>query len=174
MPSNSHHQEKRRGIDRIAEGLANIAANVASVGLVIMTLVIGWQVFGRYVLNSSPPWSESVALITMLYFVLLAAAVGVYEQFHLGFRLFVSMLPARFKPVVYVLGQVLVLIFGATMAWNGMRLIEYTDTHVIPTLGISRSVAYWPFVICGILIILFAFVRCIVVLRDKGASNPWN
>ncbi len=174
MPSNSNHQEKQLGIDRISEGLADIVAKVASVGLVIMTLVIAWQVFGRYVLNSSPPWSESMALITMLYFVLLAAAVGVYEQFHLGFRFFVSMLPARFTSVIYVLGQLLVLSFGAAMTWNGMRLVQYTESHIIPTLGISRSVAYWPFVICGVLIVLFAFVRCIVVLRGKGASNPWN
>ena len=76
MPSNSNVHEKQ-GIDRIAESLANIVAKVASLGLVIMTIVITWQVFGRYVLNASPVWSESVALITMLYFVLLAAAVGV-------------------------------------------------------------------------------------------------
>jgi len=174
VPSNSNHQEKQLVIDRISEGLADIVAKVASVGLVIMTLVITWQVFGRYVLNSSPPWSESLALITMLYFVLLAAAVGVYEQFHLGFRLFVTMLPKRFKTSVYLLGQVLILIFGAAMAWNGMRLIEYTESHIMPTLGISRSVAYWPFVMCGVLIIVFTLVRSIVVLRDKGANNPWN
>jgi len=174
VPSNSNVQGKKQGIDRLAEGLADVAAKVASLGLVVMTLVICWQVFGRYVLNASPAWSESVALITMLYFVLLAAAVGVYEQFHLGFRLFVSMMPKRFKTTVYLLGQVLVLIFGVTMAWNGMRLVEYTQSHIIPTLGISRSVAYWPFVICGVLIVLFAFVRCIVVMRDKGESNPWN
>ena len=80
MPSNSNLQEKQLGIDRISEGLADIAAKVASVGLVIMTLVITWQVFGRYVLNASPPWSESLALITMLYFVLLAAAVGAEQM----------------------------------------------------------------------------------------------
>jgi len=174
VPSNSNHQEKQLGIDRISEGLADIVAKVASAGLVIMTLVIAWQVFGRYVLNSSPPWSESLALITMLYFVLLAAAVGVYEQFHLGFRVFVTMLPKRFKTVVYLLGQVLILIFGAAMAWNGLRLIGYTESHIMPTLGISRSVAYWPFVMCGVLIIVFTLVRSIVVLRDKGANNPWN
>ena len=173
MPSKSNVHEKQ-GIDRIAESLANIVAKVASLGLVIMTIVITWQVFGRYVLNASPVWSESVALITMLYFVLLAAAVGVYEEFHLGFRFVVSKLPARFKTVVYVLGQSLVLIFGATMAWNGMRLIEYTQSHIMPTLGISRSVAYWPFVICGVLIVLFTFVRCTIALKDKGANNPWN
>ncbi len=168
MPSNS------QGIDRAAERLATIASKAAAAGLVLMTLVIAWQVFGRYVLNDSPAWSESAALVIMLYFVLLAAAVGVYEQFHLGLRLFVSRLPAGWKRPVYVIGQLLVMTFGVAMAWNGMRLIDYTSSHVIPTLGISRSVAYWPFVVCGGLIVLFALVRCAVVVRDKGATDPWN
>ncbi len=168
MPSNS------QGIDRAAERLSTIASKAAAAGLVLMTLVIAWQVFGRYVLNDSPAWSESAALVIMLYFVLLAAAVGVYEQFHLGLRLFVSRLPAGWKRPVYVIGQLLVMTFGVAMAWNGMRLIDYTSSHVIPTLGISRSVAYWPFVVCGGLIVLFALVRCAVVVRDKGATDPWN
>lgn len=168
MPSNS------QGIDRAAERLATIASKAAAAGLVLMTLVIAWQVFGRYVLNDSPAWSESAALVIMLYFVLLAAAVGVYEQFHLGLRLFVSRLPAGWKRPVYVIGQLLVMTFGAAMAWNGMRLIDYTSSHIIPTLGISRSVAYWPFVVCGGLIVFFALVRCTVVVRDKGATDPWN
>ncbi len=168
MPSNS------QGLDRAAERLATIVSKIAAAGLLLMTLVIAWQVFGRYVLNDSPAWSESAALVIMLYFVLLAAAVGVYEQFHLGLRLFVSKLPVGWKRPVYVIDQLLVMTFGVAMAWNGMRLIDYTSSHVIPTLGISRSVAYWPFVACGGLIVLFALVRCAVVVRDKGATDPWN
>ncbi len=168
MPSDS------RGIDRAAERLAGIVSKIAAAGLVLMTITIAWQVFARYVLNDSPPWSESAALVIMLYFVLLAAAVGVYEQFHLGFRLFVSMLPVGWKRRVYVIGQLLVMTFGAAMAWNGMRLMDYTSSHVIPTLGISRSVAYWPFAICGGLIVLFALVRCVVVVLDRRMADPWN
>lgn len=174
MPSNNKLQNNRHAIDRVAESLADMIAKLASAGLVIMTLVICWQVFGRYVLNDSPPWSESVALLAMLYLVLLGAAVGVFEQFHLGFRFLVLKLPARFKRMVYVAGQLLVMLFGAAMAWNGMRLVDFTASHIIPTLGIPRSVAYWPFVLCGVLIVLFALFHCVVVIRDKGETDPWN
>lgn len=168
MPSNSS------GIDRAAQGLARLVSKIAASGLVVMTIVIAWQVFGRYVLNDSPPWSESVALVVMLYFVLLAAAVGVYEKFHLGIRLFVSMLPLRLKRAVFVFDQLLVMLFGAAMAWYGLALVDFTAAHIIPTLGISRSVAYWPFVICGGLVALFALVNCVTLLRGTGEIDPWN
>ena len=161
-------------IDRAAEYLAGFVLSVAAAGLVVMTVVIAWQVFARYVLNDSPPWSEAAALVIMLYFVLLGAAVGVHEGFHLGFRLFVSMLALRAKTAVFALGQLLIMAFGATMAWNGMALVDYTASHVIPTLGVARSVAYWPFVICGVLIVLFALVNCVALVRGKGGVDPWS
>jgi len=161
-------------LDRAVGKIADFVLKVAAAGLVVMTLVIAWQVFARYVLNASPPWSEAAALIVMVSFVLLAAAVGVYEKFHLGFRWLVTRLPIQSRRAAFVIGQVLILAFGAAMAFNGMALVDYTATHIIPTLGISRSVAYWPFVLCGGLMALFACVNCVNVFLGSRDADPWN
>ena len=50
---------------------------LAGLGVVLMTIIIGWQVFGRYVLNDTPSWSEPLSLQLMSWFILLGAAVGV-------------------------------------------------------------------------------------------------
>ena len=161
-------------LDRAVGKIADVVLKVAAAGLVVMTLVIAWQVFARYVLNASPPWSEAAALIVMVSFVLLAAAVGVYEKFHLGFRWLVTRLPIQSRRAAFVFGQVLILAFGAAMAFNGRALVDYTATHIIPTLGISRSVAYWPFVACGGLMALFACVNCVNVFLGRRDADPWN
>lgn len=163
-----------RLISRAAAAVAEVVSMLAASGLVLMTGVIGWQVFARYVLNDSPSWSESAALIIMLYFVLLAAAVGVYQQFHLGFRLFVGMLPVRLKRIVFILGQTLVVLFGVTMAFNGMALVDFTSSHIVPALGIPRSVAYWPFPVCGVLIALFALVHIVTATSSNAEDDPWT
>ena len=75
--------------------LARTAIVISAAGLVLMTLIIGWQVFARYVLNASPAWSESSALLLMLYYIMLAAAVGVYENFHLGLKILIDSVPAN-------------------------------------------------------------------------------
>jgi len=144
---------------------------VAAAGLVLMTLIIGWQVFGRYALNASPAWSESLALILMLYYVLLAAAVGVREGFHLGMRIVVDNLPPTPRKWVHVLALILVAVFGGMMALNGVRLIEYTAAHLVPTLGISRAVAYWPFVMAGFLMVLFAIERIASSLLNEAEGS---
>lgn len=159
---------------RIIARLSDGAALVASIGLVLMTVIIAWQVFGRYVLNSSPVWAESAALIVMLYFVLLAAAAGVYEQSHLGLRFLVLKLSIGPRRAIYVAGQLLVALFGIAMFYNGARLVDFTSTHVIPTLNISRSVAYWPFTVCGLLIALFAVFRGVSFVFDTSGDDPWS
>ena len=131
-----------------------------------MTVVIGWQVFARYVLNSSPSWTESAALLLMLYYVLFAAAVGVREGFHLGVRLLLDRSTGNFRIWLMSGIDVLVGLFGLLMAINGVRLANFTADHVIPTLGLSRSLAYWPFVIGGALIVVFSCERLITGRRE--------
>lgn len=152
----------------LCDWLARAALTVSVSGLVLMTLVIGWQVFGRKVLNASPAWSEPVALLLMLYFVLLTAAVGVREGFHLRFRLLSTMLDADRQGLLERSINVLVGTFGLLMVWHGAALADFTRSHTIPTLGISRAVAYWPFIIAGALIVVFALER----VTAPPASSP--
>ncbi len=163
----------RANVDRAGRWLADLALTIAAAGLVVMTLVIAWQVFARYVLNDSPEWSEAAALIVMTYFVLLAAAVGVYEKFHLGFRWLVARFPLALRRYFFLFGQILIMGFGVAMAFNGTALVEYTASHVIPTLDLPRAVAYWPFVICGALIALFALGHCVRLVRNREV-DPWS
>lgn len=142
--------------DRWLDGMARVAMWVAAAGLVLMTAVIGWQVFGRKVLNASPAWSESLALLLMLYFVLLASAAGVREGFHLRFRLIDDVLSDGAATLVRRVVNLGVAAFGVLMTVNGIALANFTAGHLIPTLGVSRAVAYWPFVIAGALITVFA------------------
>ena len=116
-----------------------------------MTLVIGWQVFARYMLNSSPAWSETIALLLMLYYIMLAAAVGVYEGFHLGLKILLDNVPANIRRVFEIFNNLLITLFGLAMMNNGAYLAHFTAEHIIPTINISRAFAYWPFAASGLL-----------------------
>ncbi len=143
-------------LTRALERISTLALWISATGLIAMTLVIGWQVFGRKVLNASPAWSESLALLLTLYFVLLAAAVGVREDFHLRFRLLDNMVSEKAATMLHRFINLIIAGFGMLMASNGIALANFTSSHMIPTLGLSRAIAYWPFVIAGTLITVFA------------------
>ena len=59
----------------------------------VMTAIVAWQVFGRYVLNQSPSWTEPASVLLMSWFIFLGAAVGVRDGNHLGFDVCSPLLP---------------------------------------------------------------------------------
>lgn len=155
--------------------LASRAALAVSVaGLTLMTLIIGWQVFARYVLNASPSWSEQAALLLMLYFLLFAAAVGVREGFHIRITLLEdSLSPARRKWLRFV-NHLCVGLFGFAMAAGGIELIGITTSHSISSLGISRAFAFAPMAGAGLLILFFSLEHILAEARGRRVEPIWS
>ena len=82
-------------------------------GLLAIVAVVFYQVFGRYVLNSSPTWTENLALVLILYVTLIGAAVGVRDAGHIGMDSLLVMLPDRMRERIEFVIHLLVAAFGA-------------------------------------------------------------
>ena len=151
----------------ILSRLSTLSLWLAGIGLVVMTVVVAWQVFCRYVLNDSPSWTEPGAVMLMSWFIFLGAAVGVRENYHLGFDVLLYLLPAGGKKWLRMISDVTVLAFGLGMVWYGSSLVGLTWNTTLPALGISGGWDYVPVVAGGVLVSLFAVER--IVLRLQGA-----
>ena len=149
-----------------AASLALLRAGAA--GLVLMTAIIGWQVFGRYVLNSSPTWAEQAALVLMIWYVFFAAAAGVREGFHIRILALETLLSPRGRYAMRLVAHVVVGASGIAMAIWGSELVARTWSHVIPTLGLPRGVAYLPLPLSGVLI---AFFTIELILEDIAGEE---
>ncbi len=150
------------------------ALYISFAGLIGMTIIISWQFFARYVLNAAPSWTEQAALLLMLWFILFAAAAGVREGFHIRLTLVQEALPPNRKRLLRLFCHGVVLFFGAAMAWAGGGLVIETWSHTIPTLGLSRGVAYLPIALSGALIVLYAVERIILEMQGGEAESVWN
>ncbi len=154
----------RETMDRLADLLAKIAA----AGLLLMTLVIGWQVFGRFVLESSPSWSEQTAMVLMIWYVFLAAASGVWERFHIRIEILEQRLSASGRTRLRIAIHALIAIFGLLLLVFGAQLVWLVRDHVIPSLGMSRAFAYLPIPASGLLIAIFSIGRIRARLAERG------
>ena len=126
-----------------------------SFGLMAMTAIIAWQVFGRFVLNSSPSWTEQASLILMIWYVMFAAAAGVHEGFHIRIAILEEKLGERARPILRLVA-VIVGLLGLVLMVYGAQLCWLVRDNVVPSLGVSRAVAYIPLPISGLLMALFA------------------
>lgn len=149
----------KKNLAKITHFSADILVKIAAAGLVAMTLIAGWQVFGRYVLNSSPSWSEQAALTLMIWYVSLAAAAGVREGFHIRIVVLENNLKPTRRRFLRACNDIVVGLCGLAMAIWGSELVLRTWSHTIPSLGIPRGLAYAGLPIAGALIVLFALER---------------
>jgi TRAP-type C4-dicarboxylate transport system permease small subunit len=148
--------------------LSNLALWLAGIGLVVMTGIVAWQVFSRYVLNASPSWTEPMAVMIMSWFIFLGAAVGVRENFHMGFDVLLHFLPPSATPWMRGISDLSVVVFGLGMLGYGMQLVIDTWTATIPVLGLPGGFSYMPLAAGGLLMTLFGLER--LLLRASGIS----
>ncbi len=165
-------------LSRITHVIADGLVRISAFGLVLMTAIVGWQVFGRYVLNSTPSWSEQAALTLMIWYVSLAAAAGVRQGFHIRIVALEEAVAPPVRKAMQVASNLIVGACGIAMLVWGGELVMRTWSHVIPSLGISRGLAYLGLPIAGALMALFAFERTLEVLAAKPIKDEedprWN
>ena len=161
-------------IAALSRAISRLTLAFAAVGLIAMTGIIGWAVFARYVLQDTPAWAEQTALILMVWFVLLAAAVGVREQFHIGMTAATDAMPGALRRLCRFVSLILVLGFGLAMGVWGGELVARTWGFDIPTLGIPRGAAYLPLPIAGWLIAAFCLEHLVAEARGGKVEPLWN
>ncbi len=154
--------------------LSRICLWFSASGLVTMTVVIGWQVWARYVLNNTPHWSEKLCLFLMLYYILFAAASGVHDKFHIGLTFTRLLMPPKVQQLLDVVVNGIVALFGLGMIWYGTQMAHSTWTHIIPTLEISTGYSYLPFPLAGVLFVLFAVEHVLNALAGQEVAPSWE
>ena len=143
-------------------------------GLFVIVAVVFYQVFGRYVLNSSPTWTENLALLLVLYVTLIGAAVGVRDAGHIGMESLLVLVPETLRNRIELVIHALVMLFGAAMIWNGLVLGQSVLTYKIPNLGLPEALRYAPLVISGVLVISFSIEHVIALLEGKEVVPSWH
>lgn len=155
--------------------VSRLCMYIAVAGLFGIVVVVAWQVFGRYVLNNTPTWAESIALVLVLYVTLLGAAVGVRDARHIGLdSLIIFLVPERHRIWFELTCHLLVGLFGGLMMWNGTVLAKSVMPYKIPILGISEGINHIPLVISGVLIMLFSLEHILALIQDKKVIPSWH
>ena len=158
---------------RVLDALAVICKLITGVALVVLTVIFGWLVYGRYVLNDTPTWVEQVSLLLVMVIAFFGGAVGVHQHTHLSVVVFRNMVPNVVRTVFVIISDTLMLIFGAMMFWYGWELTLFKWGTKIPLIQWSEGLRSLPLTICGALLFLFSAGHLIRLFmgRDERKDN---
>jgi TRAP-type C4-dicarboxylate transport system permease small subunit len=133
---------------------------VGCVSLVLISAVIPWAVFTRYVLNSAASWPEPLAVLLTIVVTFIGAAAGYRLNLHMNVAFFANQLPARFHNLLDLAVQMLMALIAIFMIVWGSRLVEVTWHNTIADFPfLSVGVTYLPIPIGGVCLLLFIIER---------------
>ncbi len=159
---------------RLCRTLARSCMWLGILGLVALICAVSWQVFGRYVMNNTPTWAESLALLLVLYVTMFGTAVGVRDAGHIGLESLLVLAPEALRLKMEYLIHFLVLLFGAAMAYNCAFLAESVWSYRLPTLWISEGWKYVPAAFAGVLIVMFSIEHLIALAQGREVEPSWG
>jgi TRAP-type transport system small permease protein len=154
--------------------VSRLCLKLAVVGTLLITAAVLYQIFGRYVLNDSPAWTEIFALVLVLYVTCFAAAVGVRDDRHIGVESILMLAPKPVRKAGAIVVYLGMIAFGLCMAWGGWILSAEMWAYVNPGLPISQGWSYVPLALGGILIAMFAVERIVATVLNIKVIASWH
>lgn len=124
--------------------------------VVVMLGALSAQVLLRYAFNVTLSWSEELSLGLFTWTVLLMAALGVREGFHVRMSLAIQRLPAGARLRAEQAIHLATAAVGAFLAWSGWRYFVDTHGSTSAAIGYPIELLHASALVCGVLITLFA------------------
>lgn len=135
-------------------------------GLIILIIIVFSQVFSRYVLQFSLPWSEELARYLMVWLTFLGAALAVTKDAHPRVIAFVNLLPAKARKPVLLASFLVSGLFYALLVYYGCIYSLSNLAQPSPVLRIPMGYVFTVIPISGLLLFLNNFVIMIQLIKS--------
>ena len=143
---------------------------IAGAAMAVMTVIIPWGVYTRYVLGTGSAWPEPMAILLMVVFTFFAAAACYRADAHIAVRLLGDRLPARLRPLAARLVDLLMAALALFMVVWGTQLCYITWNQTIAEFPfLSAGLTYAPLPVGSAITLLFILER---FLAGSQAARP--
>jgi TRAP-type C4-dicarboxylate transport system permease small subunit len=156
---------------RAMDALHAACVFIAGLAIVVITIIIPYGVFTRYVLNSAASWPEPMAILLMIVISFLSAVVCYREHLHIAVGMLPNALGGLPRASLGVLIEACMAATNMFLLWYGISLVQRTWHQSIAEFpALSVGVTYLPVPIGGLITLLFVVER--FLRRDWFAPPP--
>lgn len=168
-PGGRNFSGHRTASQRVRKGLATVLLWTAAALLVLMTALVLYQVFTRYVLGTPAAFTEELVRYALIWVSFIAATYAFLQRDHMALTIVVDRFPPGARRavrlgidlLVLALAVLVLIVGGAMMAWDSRGDIS-------ALLGISRGLVYLISPIAGAGIALAQVLNILEELRPPS------
>ncbi len=129
---------------------------VAGIALLVMVAIIPVGIFARYVLNSALSWPEPVAIICMVAFTFIGAAVSYRAGSHIAVSMMTDRLSEPLRKVCFLLADLMLMAISLFILWYSATLCaELWEQPVAEFPLFTAGESYLPLPIGSAITLLF-------------------
>ena len=133
---------------------------IAGVVMLVMTIIIPYGVFMRYVMNSPASWPEPMGILLMVVFSFLGGAAAYRAKAHIAVSTFTNMLGDKTRKGTAYVAEIGMAIIAIFMIKWGVLLVKATWHNTIAEFpNLSAGVTYIPIPVAGVVTLLFVIER---------------
>jgi TRAP-type C4-dicarboxylate transport system permease small subunit len=142
------------------EALYIACIGVAGMAMLVMTIIIPYGVFMRYVVNSPASWPEPAGILLMVLFSFVGGAAAYRAKAHIAVSTLLNMLSASNRGHMERIADAGMGIIGLFMLRWGVLLVQATWQNTIAEFPeLSVGVTYLPIPVAGAITLLFVVER---------------
>jgi TRAP-type C4-dicarboxylate transport system permease small subunit len=143
---------------------------VAGVVMLVMTMIIPYGVFMRYVVNSPASWPEPAGILLMVVFSFIGGAAAYRARAHIAVATLLNMLDPPNRLRMERTADVGMAVIALFMIKWGVLLVQATWQNTIAEFPeLSVGVTYIPIPAAGVVTLLFVIER--LWLGEPPASS---
>jgi TRAP-type C4-dicarboxylate transport system permease small subunit len=110
--------------------------------IVAMTVVTFAQVFFRFVVVHSLPWSEEFSRYALVWASFLGASIALKRGLHIGVGAFVAKLPKEKRRLIYLITLVMITFFLIVVIVKGVQMASFNMKQSSPAMRIPMGFPY--------------------------------
>lgn len=135
---------------------------LAGLALLLMVAVIPIGIFARYVLNSALSWPEPIAIMCMVTFTFIGAAVSYRAGSHIVVAMVTDRLPLALQKFSALLSDLMMLAISIFIFWYSLQLCsELWQQPVAEFPLLTAGQTYLPLPVGSALTLLFIIEQII-------------
>lgn len=150
--------------------LVRIEVFACGVLLILMTLVISYGMFERFVIQHGVGWTDELSRYVSIWAIFFGASLGIVRGAHVGVEVFVHYLPKTWQRFAEKIALLICVVFMGTLTWQAIIYFIRLDNsgQVTPAMLVPMSWAFLAVPVgCA-----FMFIHFVIEFFVHGIEKP--
>jgi TRAP-type C4-dicarboxylate transport system permease small subunit len=136
--------------------------------LVAMTVVTFAQVFFRFVIVHSLPWSEEFSRYSLVWASFLGASIALKRGLHIGVQAFVTKLSQEKRRLIYLITLAIITVFLIVVIVKGFQMASFNMRQSSPAMRIPMGFPYLAIPVGSLIMVIHLVDELILGWRHRA------